>query len=94
MKHIGHKGTPPPKAWWFPPVGLHLALRTILRHNNVNLVLTVDDHHQEVIVYCRESAFHGLLADHADYVAFDPPKLFSAKQIKLTYKVCILIYIL
>lgn len=47
---------------------------------------TMDDHHQEVIAYCREYGFHGLLADDAEYAAFDPPRYFSSEHIKLTYK--------
>lgn len=46
----------------------------------------MDDHHQEVIAYCREYGFHGLLADDAEYAAFDPPRYFSSEHIKLTYK--------
>lgn len=46
----------------------------------------MDDHHQEVIAYCREYGFHGLLADDAEYAAFDPPRYFSAENLKLTYK--------
>lgn len=47
----------------------------------------MDDHHQEVIAYCREYGFHGLLADDAEYAAFDPPRYFSSENLKLTYKV-------
>lgn len=46
----------------------------------------MDDHHQEVIAYCREYGFHGLLADDAEYAAFDPPRYFSSENLKLTYK--------
>lgn len=47
----------------------------------------MDDHHQEVIAYCRENSFNGLIADDAEYAAFDPPRYFSSEQLKLTYKV-------
>lgn len=47
----------------------------------------MDDHHQEVIAYCRENNFNGLIADDAEYAAFDPPRYFSSEQLKLTYKV-------
>ena len=47
----------------------------------------MDDHHQEVIAYCRENNFSGIAADDADYAAFDPPRYFSSEQLKLTYKV-------
>lgn len=49
----------------------------------------MDDHHQEVIAYCRENNYNGLIADDAEYAAFDPPRYFSSEQLKLTYKVCI-----
>ena len=48
----------------------------------------MDDHHQEVIAYCRENNYHGLIADDAEYVVFDAPRYFSSEQLKLTYKVC------
>lgn len=47
----------------------------------------MDDHHQEVIAYCRENNYNGLIADDAEYAAFDPPRYFSSEQLKLTYKV-------
>lgn len=91
LKHIATKGTPPPKVWWTSPVCLRTAIRMVLRHLNVAVVCTMDDHKQEVIAYCRENNFHGLIADDAEYVAFDPPRYFSARQLKLTYKVCIVL---
>lgn len=48
---------------------------------------SMDDHHQEVIAYCRENNYNGLIADDAEYAAFDPPRYFSSEQLKLTYKV-------
>ncbi|KAG8242101.1 constitutive coactivator of PPAR-gamma-like protein 1 isoform X1 [Homalodisca vitripennis] len=86
LKHVSTKGTPPPKVWWTSPVCLRTAIRMVLRHLNVAVVCTMDDHKQEVIAYCRENNFHGLIADDAEYVAFDPPRYFSARQLKLTYK--------
>lgn len=47
----------------------------------------MDDHHQEVIGYCRENNFDGIMADDAEYAVFYPPKYFSSEQLKLTYKV-------
>lgn len=64
-----------------------MALRMMLRQKNIDVVSTMDDHRQEVIAYCRENKFHGLIADDAEYIAFDPPRLFSASRIKLTFKV-------
>ncbi|XP_048522814.1 constitutive coactivator of PPAR-gamma-like protein 1 isoform X2 [Dendroctonus ponderosae] len=86
LKHINTKGTPPPKVWWTPPITLRAGLRMALRHLGVHVMCTMDDHHQEVIAYCREYGFHGLLADDAEYAAFDPPRYFSSENLKLTYK--------
>ncbi|XP_076684102.1 constitutive coactivator of PPAR-gamma-like protein 1 homolog isoform X3 [Andrena cerasifolii] len=86
LKHISTKGTPPPKIWWTPPVCLRTSLRMALRHLNVTVLCSMDDHHQEVIAYCRENNFNGLIADDAEYAAFDPPRYFSSEQLKLTYK--------
>ena len=47
----------------------------------------MDDHHQEVIGFCRENNYDGVLAADADYIAFDPPRYFSSQHLKLTYKV-------
>lgn len=86
LKHITTKGTPPPKIWWTPPVCLRTSLRMALRHLKVSVMCSMDDHHQEVIAYCRENNFNGLLADDAEYAAFNPPRYFSSEQLKLTYK--------
>ncbi|XP_011330413.1 constitutive coactivator of PPAR-gamma-like protein 1 homolog isoform X2 [Ooceraea biroi] len=86
LKHIATKGTPPPKIWWTPPPCLRTSLRMALRHLNVTVLCSMDDHHQEVIAYCRESNYNGLIADDAEYAAFDPPRYFSSEQLKLTYK--------
>ncbi|KAG8233956.1 hypothetical protein J437_LFUL014165 [Ladona fulva] len=89
LKHINTKGTPPPKIWWVPPVCLRTCLRMALRHLSVSVVCSMDDHHQEVIAYCRENHFHGVMAEDAEYAVFDPPRYFSSEQIKLTYKGCL-----
>uniref|UniRef100_A0A2A4JEZ2 Constitutive coactivator of PPAR-gamma-like protein 1 n=1 Tax=Heliothis virescens TaxID=7102 RepID=A0A2A4JEZ2_HELVI len=39
LRHIVTKGTPPPKVWWVPPMGLHSCLRTALRYLNIPIVL-------------------------------------------------------
>lgn len=38
LRHIVTKGTPPPKVWWVPPMGLHSCLRTALRYLNIPVV--------------------------------------------------------
>ena len=86
LKHIHHKATPPPKVWWLAPVCLRTCLRMALRQMGVSVACSMDDHHQEVIAYCRENNFHGLLAQHADYAIFDPPRYFSSHHLKMTYK--------
>lgn len=86
LKHVSVKGTPPPKVWWVAPVGLRTCLRMALRHLNIQVLCTMDDHHQEVIAFCRENNYHGLMAEDAEYIIFDPPRYFSSHQLKLTYK--------
>ncbi|XP_044007486.1 constitutive coactivator of PPAR-gamma-like protein 1 homolog isoform X2 [Aphidius gifuensis] len=86
LKHIATKGTPPPKIWWIPPICLHTSLRMSLRHLKTTVVLSMNDHHLEVIKYCRDNNYNGLIADDAEYIAFDPPRYFSSEQLKLTYK--------
>lgn len=86
LRHLSNKGTPPPKVWWTPPSCLRPTLRMVLRNLNVPVIVTMDDHKQEVIAYCRENQCHGIVADDAEYIAFDPPRYFSARHLKLTYK--------
>lgn len=86
FKHIQKKGTPPPKVWWTAPTFLRTALRLAFRQIGVTVACSIDDHHQEVMAYCRENNFHGILADGSDYAVFDPAHFFSAQHLKLTYK--------
>ncbi len=86
LKHINNKATPPPKVWWISPVCLRSSLRMALRQMGVSVACSMDDHHQEVIAYCRENGFYGLIAQDSDYAIFDPPRYFSSHHLKLTYK--------
>ncbi|KAL7643504.1 UNVERIFIED_CONTAM: hypothetical protein RMT77_005486 [Armadillidium vulgare] len=86
LRHVSVKGTPPPKVWWVAPTGLRMSLRMALRHLGIQVISTMDDHHQEVIAFCRENNYHGLMAEDAEYIIFDPPRYFSSHQLKLTYK--------
>ncbi|XP_073973684.1 constitutive coactivator of PPAR-gamma-like protein 1 homolog isoform X2 [Rhodnius prolixus] len=86
LRHLANKGTPPPKVWWIAPSCLKPALRMALRNLNVPVFVTMDDHRQEVIAYCRENSCHAIVADDAEYIAFNPPRYFSARHLKLTYK--------
>lgn len=86
FRHIQNKGTPPPKVWWVPPVCLTTALRLALRYYNVPVICSMDDHHQEVLAYCRENSLAAIMGDDTEYLVFDPPLCFSASHIKLTFK--------
>jgi len=57
-----------------------------LRQMGIPIACSMDDHQQEVIAYCRENNFHGLVAQDADYAVFDPPRYFSSDHLKLTYR--------
>lgn len=86
LRHIAAKGTPPPKVWWIPPVCLRTAVKLYFHHLKIPVICSVKDHHLELIRYCRQHKFHGLMADDAEYLAFDPPRFFSAHSLKLTMR--------
>ncbi|XP_063361362.1 constitutive coactivator of PPAR-gamma-like protein 1 [Cydia amplana] len=86
LRHIVTKGTPPPKVWWVPPMGLHSCLRTALRYLNIPIMVSSDDHCQEVVGLCREKTYAGLVGCSGEYLVFQPPRYFSSSQLKLTYR--------
>ncbi|XP_073951503.1 constitutive coactivator of PPAR-gamma-like protein 1 homolog isoform X2 [Choristoneura fumiferana] len=86
LRHIVTKGTPPPKVWWVPPTGLHSCLRTALRYLNIPIMVSSDDHCQEVVGLCREKTYAGLVGCSGEYLVFQPPRYFSSSQLKLTYR--------
>lgn len=86
LRHLHNKGTPPPKVWWVPPPCLATALRLALRHLNVPMMSSIEDHHHEVLAFCRSNNLHGIVGDDAEYLVFDPPRYFSARTLKLTFK--------
>ncbi|KAK2119147.1 hypothetical protein P7K49_000533 [Saguinus oedipus] len=45
---------------------------------------SIEDHHQEVIGFCRENGFHGLVAYDSDYALCNIPYYFSAHALKLS----------
>uniref|UniRef100_A0A5F8GF13 Family with sequence similarity 120 member A n=1 Tax=Monodelphis domestica TaxID=13616 RepID=A0A5F8GF13_MONDO len=45
---------------------------------------SIEDHHQEVIAFCRENGFHGLVAYDSDYALCNIPYYFSAHALKLS----------
>ncbi|XP_059060222.1 constitutive coactivator of PPAR-gamma-like protein 1 [Achroia grisella] len=86
LRHIATKGTPPPKVWWVPPTGLHSCLRTALRYLNIPIMVSSDDHCQEVVGLCREKTYAGLIGCSGEYLVFQPPRYFSSSLLKLTYR--------
>lgn len=86
IRLIRNKGTPPPKAWWVPPPMLTTSLRLALRQLGVTVACSTDDHHQEVIAYCREHELNGVVGQDCDYLIFSPPHYFSAHELKLSLK--------
>lgn len=86
LRHIANKGTPPPKVWWNQPVYLKEALKMALRQLGVTIACSMEDHHQEVIRFCREHNLQGIIAQESIYTIFDPPRYFSSNNLKLTYK--------
>lgn len=86
LRHIYNRGTPPPKVWWNPPIFLGGSLRLALRQLGIGVAMSMDDHEQEVIAFCREHGLQGILGQNASYAIFDPPRYFSCQNLKLTYK--------
>ncbi|GFO23155.1 constitutive coactivator of ppar-gamma-like protein 1-like protein [Plakobranchus ocellatus] len=86
LRHISTKGTPPPKVWWTQPVYLKEAVKMSLRQLGVSVACSLDDHHLEVIRFCREHNLQGIIAQESVYTIFDPPRYFSSNNLKLTYK--------
>lgn len=47
---------------------------------------SIDDHRQEVISFCWENGYHGVMADDSEYAMFSPPRFFSAHALKMTFQ--------
>jgi len=84
LRHISKRGTPPPKAFWVPPSTLHTMLRLGLRSLNATVLSSMDDHRHEVMSFCWENGYHGVMSDDGEYALFNPPRYFSAHDIKLS----------
>ncbi|XP_048462137.1 constitutive coactivator of PPAR-gamma-like protein 1 homolog isoform X3 [Rhincodon typus] len=84
MSHVQNKGTPPPKVWFLPPVCMSHCIRLALLRFRVKVAQSIEDHHQEVIAFCRENGFHGLLAYDSDYALCNIQYYFSAHALKLS----------
>ncbi|XP_005993068.1 constitutive coactivator of PPAR-gamma-like protein 1 isoform X1 [Latimeria chalumnae] len=84
VSHIQNKGTPPPKVWFLPPVCMAHCIRLALIRFHIKVAQSIEDHHQEVIAFCRENGFHGLVAYDSDYALCNIPCYFSAHALKLS----------
>ncbi|XP_072136484.1 constitutive coactivator of PPAR-gamma-like protein 1 homolog isoform X2 [Mobula birostris] len=84
ISHVQNKGTPPPKVWFLPPVCMSHCIRLALLRFRVKVAQSIEDHHQEVIAFCRENGFHGLLAYDSDYALCNIQYYFSAHALKLS----------
>ena len=84
LRHISKRGTPPPKAFWVPPSTIHTMLRLGLRSMNATVLNSMDDHRHEVMSFCWENGYHGVMSDDGEYALFNPPRYFSAHDIKLS----------
>ncbi|XP_071983918.1 constitutive coactivator of PPAR-gamma-like protein 1 isoform X2 [Engystomops pustulosus] len=84
ISHVQNKGTPPPKVWFLPPVCMAHCIRLALVRFHIKVAQSIEDHHQEVISFCRENGFHGLVAYDSDYALCNIPYYFSAHALKLS----------
>ncbi|XP_006823145.2 constitutive coactivator of PPAR-gamma-like protein 1 homolog, partial [Saccoglossus kowalevskii] len=84
LSHVHSKNTPPPRMWFVPPVALETFIRLALLQCGISVTTSVYDHMQEVMGHCRDYGYHGIIAQNSEYCIFDPPKMFSSHQMKLT----------
>jgi hypothetical protein len=87
MKHLTKRMKPPPKAFWVPPCGVRTMLRLALRSMNVTVCNALEDHHHEIMAFCWENGYHGVLSDNGEFALFNPPRYFSGHDLKLSYQV-------
>ena len=38
------------------------------------------------MAFCWENGFHGVMSDDGEFIMFNPPKYFSAHEIKLSFQ--------
>jgi hypothetical protein len=48
---------------------------------------SVDDHRLEMMGFCWENGYHGVLSDDGEMAVFIPPRYFSAHSLKLSLSV-------
>ena len=85
MKHLQKRMTPPPKAFWVPPSGLTTMLRLAIKSLHGTVHNSLEDHHLEIMSYCFENGYHGVMTDNGEFAFFNPPRLFSAHDLKLSF---------
>jgi len=84
MRHLATRGTPPPKAIWVAPCALHTMLRLALRTLNVTVINSQEDHRLEIMGFCWENGYHGVMSDDGEFALFNPPRYLSAHTLKLS----------
>ena len=68
--------------------------------NGWNLIFSVpvynslEDHHHEIMSFCWENGYHGVLSDEGEFALYNPPKYFSAHDLKLSYQVIPQFYVI
>ena len=78
--------TPPPKAFWVPPCSVRNLLKLALIQLHVPVYNSLEDHHQEIMSFCWENGYHGVLSEDGEFSLYNPPKYFSAHDLKLSYQ--------
>ena len=59
-------------------------LRLGLRSLHATVLNSIDDHRHEVMSFVWENGYHGVMSDDGEYPLFNPPRYFSAHDIKLS----------
>ena len=65
VKHVNFKATPPPKVLWVPPAYLVTAIRLSFVQLGIPIATSVSDHRLEIVSYCRQNDFSGVIGHHA-----------------------------
>lgn len=47
---------------------------------------SVEDHKKEVMGFCWENGYHGILAEDAEYALCNPPRYISSKSLKMSFQ--------
>ena len=69
--------------------GFFLSIQSSISRNFFRYIyhyFSVEDHHHEAMAFCWENGFHGVMSDDGEFIMFNPPKYFSAHEIKLSFQ--------